>query len=96
MSGSGAGGRHRLAANDLRHPLVAHAEHVGNGRHRQAIAVRPADGLVTLGAQLLGLALQLGFALAVVLGKRLQAGLGFRDMTLRTGDPGIVCTILAS
>lgn len=42
--------RAQLAANDLRDPLVADVQHLGDGLHRHAVFVRRADGRISFGA----------------------------------------------
>jgi len=84
------------AAHDLAHALVAHAHDLGDGGHRQAVAVGLTNGLVALGPQRLVLPLQGLLALGVVLGEAAQAGTGFGGMAGSAGDLGIVRPILAS
>ena len=59
----------RLAPHDLGDALVAHAKHLGDIDHWQAVFVGGLDCLVTLGAKLLGCLRKLPLALGKALGK---------------------------
>jgi hypothetical protein len=85
-----------LAAHDLADPLMAHAHDLGDGSHRQAVAVGLADGFVALGSQCFVLPLQGLLAPGVVLGEGAQAGAGFGGMAGSAGDLRIVRPIPAS
>jgi hypothetical protein len=69
---------------------VAHAHDPGNGRHRQALAVSRADGLVALLPQFFTGLLQSGFALGVALGKGSKTVSGVRGLAFSSGDAWIV------
>ena len=79
-----------LATNDLRDALMAHAHDPGDGRHRQALAVRGANRLVPLLLEgFLGLR-QRSFALSVLLGESSQTASGLRGLAFRASDLKIV------
>jgi hypothetical protein len=92
------GRRGELAPDDLGDPLVTHAQHLGDPRHREAAAVGVgrADRLVALAAQLLPRLLPGGLALSVLTGKAGELGLRVGGFARWSGDRGIVCLILAS
>lgn len=69
---------------------MAHTHDAGDGRHRQAVLVGPADSFVTLLTQLVASPLKLGLAFRVVLGKGRQAAPGLRGLAFRTSDLSIV------
>lgn len=65
---------------------MAHAQYAGNVGHRQAVLVRPADGLVSVGPELLAKVREAGVAAAVFLGESPQAGVGIRCMAFGASD----------
>lgn len=75
---------------------MAHAQDLGDGRHRQAVTVCLTDGLVALRAERFVCPFQGFLALGVVLGEGAQAGTGFGSMAGSAGDSGIVRSIPAS
>jgi hypothetical protein len=88
-------GEPQSAADDLRYPLVAHAQHLGDLRHRQPVAVRAPDGVVAPRSQALGLLFELGLGCGVFLGERFEAALGLGGVALGASDRTIVCRIPA-
>lgn len=80
----------RLASDDLRHALVAHAHDPGNRRHWQSLAVGSADRLVPLVAQLGDSLVERGFALGIRLGEGCQACSGVWGLAFGSGDFPIV------
>jgi hypothetical protein len=78
--------RARLAAHNLRHPLMAHAHDLSDGFHRQAVLVGGANGFVSLPSKGVGGLLQLALAAGVALGECRQTGSGFRCLALGTGN----------
>jgi hypothetical protein len=90
VSGSRPSRARILAADNLRHPLVAHAHDPGNGSHGQTVAVRHADGLVPLLPQFFASLLQGSFALRVALGKVGKTASGVRSLAFSSGDLRIV------
>jgi hypothetical protein len=78
------------APDDLRHPLVAHAHDLGNGGHRQSVAVGGADGVVALLAQLVACLLPCCLALGVARGKGRQAASGLGSLAFGASDLRIV------
>src|ERR1700692_3323628 len=86
----GSAGAPRLASDDLRDPLMAQAHGLSDGLHRQPFAVGEADGLVALSAQALGLRIQGGCALRVVLGEGCQALFGAWGLAFSASDQPIV------
>lgn len=66
----------QLTANDLRHPLVAHVQDLGNGLHWEVVFVGGTDRLVALISQHLRLLVKLRLAAGKVLSEGFQAGLG--------------------
>jgi hypothetical protein len=80
----------RLAPDDLRHPLMAHAHNLGYGLHGQTLAVGRSYGFVPLLPERFGGLLQGRFALGVVLGEGGEVSSGLGSMTFGAGDPGIV------
>lgn len=81
---------HGLASDDLRHPLMAHAHELGNGRHRESRAIGRTNGRIPLAAQGFCGLLQRGLALGVVLGKGCQPGSGLWGLAFSSGDLEIV------
>jgi hypothetical protein len=75
---------------------VAHAHDLGDGLHRQAVAVGLADGLVALGSQSLQRLCQRILALGIDLGEGGKTGAGLGSLAFRTGDLGIVEAIPAN
>lgn len=75
-----------LAADDLRHALMAHAHDLGDGLHRQAVLIRRPDGFIALCAELVGRLLQLALPVGVFLGKGRQAGFRLGCLALGTDD----------
>jgi hypothetical protein len=81
---------HGLASDDLRHPLMAHAHELGNGRHRESRAIGRPNGRIPLVPQGFSGLLQRCFALGVVLSEGSQPGSRLRGLTFSSGDPRIV------
>src|SRR5882757_775526 len=79
-----------LAPDDLRDPLVAQPQDLGDGFHREILAVGISDGLISFVPQLLGLFVQLDLAPLVLLREGLQTSLGLRRVSYRAGNPTIV------
>jgi hypothetical protein len=75
---------------------VAHAHDLGDGFHRQAVAVGLADGFIALVSQFLELCGQRILTSAVVLGKGGETRASFGSLASDTGDERIVRPILAS
>lgn len=69
---------------------MTHAHNLGDGLHRQTLAVGSADGLVSLLAERFGGLLQGCFAPHVVLGESDQMGSGLGSVAFGAGDSGIV------
>jgi hypothetical protein len=79
-----------LAPDDLRDALVAHAHDLGDGFHRQAIAVGGADRFVSLVAEVFARLLLRCVALGVGLCKGGKTRSGLWCLTFRSGDLEIV------
>ncbi|MGA8746451.1 MAG: hypothetical protein WB507_11380 [Solirubrobacterales bacterium] len=75
---------------------MADAEHLGDRRHRQAVAVGGADRAVALGAEALGDLGLGGLALGVLGGEGIEPGKGIGGLALGAGDVPIVGAILAN
>lgn len=75
---------------------MAHAHDLGDGRHREAVAVGLPDGSIPFGAQLVGGPIQLLLALGVLLDEGCEAGFGLWGLAFGAGDPWIVVAISAS
>lgn len=89
-SGIAAGSALGLAPDDLRDALMAHAHDLGDGLHRQPIAVGGADGRVAGLAQVVAGLVQGCFTADVVLGKGRKTASGLGGLAFWTGDPKIV------
>lgn len=89
---SAPGGRRGklLAADYLRHPLVADLEERCDVCHRQSVAVRLADRVVTLLPEFLGLPAQRELSPGVAGCELREPGVCFGCFALRTRNPGIV------
>jgi hypothetical protein len=68
---------------------MAHAHDLGDGFHRQAVAVGGSNRPVTLGSQAFRSFFQLSFPPRVFLGECRQPVAGFRCLTFWTGDSSI-------
>lgn len=69
---------------------MAEVHGLSDGLHGQPFAVGEADGLVALSAQVLGLLIQGGFSLRVVLGEGCQALFGAWGLAFSASDQPIV------
>ncbi len=69
---------------------MAEVHGLSDGLHGQPFAVGETDGLVALSAQDLGLLIQGGFSLRVVLGEGCQALLGAWGLAFSASDQPIV------
>lgn len=69
---------------------MADAHDLGDGRHRQAVAVGDSDGFVTLPAQIIAGSLQGFLALHVALGKGRQVLASIGSLAFGSGDALIV------
>ena len=69
---------------------MAEVHGLGDGLHWQSFAVGDADGLVALSAQDLGLLIQGGFSLRVVLSEGCQALFGAWGLAFSASDQPIV------
>lgn len=69
---------------------MAEVHNLGDGLHGQPFAVGHANGLVALSPQVLGLLLQRGFPLGIVLGKGCQALFGAWGLAFGASDQSIV------
>lgn len=85
-----------LATDDLRHPLMAHVQRLGDVNHRHVFAVGSPDRLIAVFAELLGFGFELALPLGVGLREGFQTGPGLRCFSFRAGDCRIVRPISAN